>query len=470
MGATSGGYAADIVRDVVVVGGGPAGSTSALELLERGLEPVILEREPFPRYHIGESLSGEAGAVLRRLGLGDAMEAGGFPVKHGVVVFGASSRWWVPVLQRTPSGLVPQTTWQVRRSDFDELLLAEARKRGATVVRGRAVAPIVDDDGRVAGVEARLEDGRTARVLGRITLDCSGQATFLANQKVTGDKYLGAYDKQIAIFAHVEGYERDGAGVDRSSEPGNTHIFYRGAYHWAWAIPLDDRVTSIGVVVPAAYFRERRESKDEFLLRELRELNPALCDRTRGAALVERAHAVPNYSFQVRRFAGPGFICVGDAHRFVDPIFSFGVFVALREAGFAAAAAHAYVTADGVLPPDFFDAYMVGVEQGIDMFEDVIDTFWESPLAFAVFAHSRYRDGVVDVFAGRVYDDDGLPTADRDRLVRAARKLLGRERDYDEGDLCSVPIGSRFHPERAPLWEGDADDLESTERWMRADV
>jgi len=458
----------DRKTEVLVIGGGPAGSVAAMRLIEQGIKPLIVEQERFPRYHIGESMTGECGALLRELGLEGRMIAARHPVKHGVCVFGPKgSDWWLPVMQRTADGeLRDQVTWQVRRSVFDAMLLDEAVCRGADLIAGRAVAPIVTDDGKgVRGAEVRTAQGKVARIEAAMTLDCSGQATFLAARKVTGPKYLGAYDKQIAIFSQVADYIRDG-GEDRERQPGNTHIFYRKKYHWAWAIPIEDKITSVGVVVPATYFREKGESREDFLRRELRELSPELARRIPEAVLLEPAHVIPNYSFQVRDFAGRGYICVGDSHRFVDPIFSFGLYVAIKEAGLAAAAAAAYVHGKDNGAANPLHDYMVYVEKGIDILEDVLDMFWENPIAFSVLVHNRYRGPLVDVFAGRIYE--GMPHRGRDEALVAARKTLKRERSYGESDAYSVPIGSRYHPERVALWNSTLDSVATTEGWMRS--
>lgn len=155
-----------------------------------------------------------------------------------------------------------------------------------------------------------------------VVLDCSGQATFLANAGVTGPKYLGNYDKQIAIFSQVKGTVRD-SGSSRLEDKDNTLIFYQKKFHWAWFIPLDEDVVSVGVVSPSAYFQAMGESPQEFLVRELRELNDELTRRLPSIDLVEDVHVIPNYSYQVKGFCGKGYICIGDAHRFIDPIFSF---------------------------------------------------------------------------------------------------------------------------------------------------
>ncbi len=452
--------------DVVIVGGGPAGAACAMYLAREGIPSVIVEREAFPRFHIGESMTGECGGVVRDLGFEKEMLGRRHPVKHGVKVYGVDGKhhWFLPVMQRTPEDrLKDQITWQVRRSDFDKMMLDEAVARGATPVPGRATKALVADDGAVRGVEVQTDDGGTLQIHCELVLDCSGQATFLANQGVTGPKYLGAYDKQIALFSQVAGAVRDDGGEQRENQPDNTLIFYQKKYHWTWFIPLDDEITSVGIVVPSAYFLGKKESKKDFVLRELRELHPEMARRMPGdLQLAEDVHSVPNYSYQVKGFCGKGYICVGDSHRFLDPIFSFGLYVALKEAQFVAPIVREYLSGtrrrDNGNP---FADYQVFAEKGIDVLEDAMDLFWEQPFAFSVFAYKRYREDLIDVFAGRIYDKQ--PS----KGITSFRKMLKRERDYENEDLYSVPIGSRYHPERAPLWE-PTGTLESTEEWMGA--
>jgi len=192
--------------DVVIIGGGPGGSASAMYLAKEGIPSVIVEKVEFPRYHIGESMSGEAGGILRGLGLGEAMIKRNHPIKYGLTGYGTGGKnsWWVPVMARDENwNLMEQSTWQVRRSDFDKMLLEEAEARGATLVPGKAIAQLLNDDGSVRGVRVRMGDGGSQYIEAQVTLDCSGQATFLANAGVTGPKYRGSYDKQIAVFSQV---------------------------------------------------------------------------------------------------------------------------------------------------------------------------------------------------------------------------------------------------------------------------
>lgn len=444
--------------DVLIIGGGPAGSASAMFLIEQGIKPVIVEAEPFPRYHIGESMTGEAGQVVRALRLEAEMQRQQHPVKYGVTFYGpkGTSSWYVPVAARDENWqLCLGSTWQVRRSEFDHMLLETAVARGATLVQGRALKPLVND-GAIAGAQVAMRDGGVQSITSEVLLDCSGQATWLANQRgITGPKYLGAYDKQIAIFSQVAGAIRD-EGTTREKYKDNTLLFYRTKYHWAWFIPLDDEVVSVGLVIPAAYFREKGESKRDFLVRELHEINPEMKRRLPEVKLVEDVHVIPNYSFQVKNFSGKGFICVGDAHRFIDPIFSFGLTGALREAQFVAPAVAAYLAGAGRDLPNPFAQHQLFCEKGTDILEDVIDTFWEYPVAFGFCVQNRYPELMVDLFAGRVYGHEHQPSTVTQKFRKLLNRDVEREQSYADEDRYSIPIGSRFHPERAAIWETDA--------------
>src|SRR5206468_9570866 len=144
--------------------------------------------------------------------------------------------------------------------------------------------------------------------------------------------------------------------------------------HWAWFIPIDDEVVSLGLVVPTATFQESRQTPEEFFRSTLPGINPALAGRISDIQLVEKVHVIPNYSYQVRRFCGKGFICIGDAHRFIDPIFSFGLYVAVKEARHAADAVKDYLNGKGRDDVNPFAGHQLYFEQGIDILEDLMDT------------------------------------------------------------------------------------------------
>ena len=386
-------------------------------------------------------------------------------MKHGVKVYGAegANSWFVPVSARTVDWkLSPGTTWQVRRSDFDGMLLDEAQARGATVVRGKAMKALLGNDGGVRGVTIRRPDGSFEDIETEVVVDCSGQATFLANQRVTGPKYVGSYDKQIAFFSHVTGAICD-SGTSGEMAKGNTLIFFKKKFHWAWFIPIDEQVVSLGLVVPTATFQESGQSPHDFFCNYLPKINPDLARRISEIKLVEKVHIIPNYSYQVRRFCGKGFICIGDAHRFIDPIFSFGLSATMREAEFAAPRVREYLEGRGRDQANPFAEHMLFCEKGIDNLEEMIDLFWEQPFAFAVFVHQRYHDQLIDAFAGRVYENEHQPS----QAILTFRKMLKRTREYEHEDDYSIPVGSRYHPERDAIWEPNSP-LSTTEEWMLA--
>ncbi len=409
-------------HDVIIVGGGPAGTVTALNLLKSGVKPLIVERDPFPRYHIGESLTGEVGGRLRELGLEDRLKASNYPIKHGVTVYGPNGQntFWVPVMRRGEDGeLHATTTWQVRRSEFDQMLLDAAVERGATLLRARADKPLLDGD-QVVGLRVRHNDGTTEDHFSRVLVDASGQSTFLANSDApTGEKYRGRYDKQVAVFSQVRGTIRD-----LGDASGNTIIFYKTKGHWAWFIPLDDDIVSVGVVVQGQYFSSQKLSKEDFLRQELRTLNSELTRRVPNLDFCEDVHSVSNYSYHVKQFTGKGFLCVGDSHRFVDPIFSFGVNFAFHEARLASQAIDRFLKEGAHESDDPFQDYQQRSERAQDAIQDLVDVFWDRPLPFVILVHhQRHREGMIDLFAGRIFSDKLVDN----KALQALRRCKGKD-------------------------------------------
>jgi flavin-dependent dehydrogenase len=178
----------------------------------------------------------------------------------------------------------------------------------------------------------------------------------------------------------------------------------------------------VGVVVPVEYFKNCNESKHDFLVRELGSLNQELIRRIPKIELTEEARAIPNYSFEVKEFAGPGFLCIGDAHRFIDPIFSFGLYFSIKEGSFAAPAIANYLSGGCKNGTNPFADYQELCTRGMDVIQEMMDAFWEEPFAFALIVHQKHPEDMIDIFAGRLYE--GQPS----RGLRAMQTVNAQSR------------------------------------------
>ncbi len=440
-------------RQVIILGGGPAGSATALHLLRAGIQPLIIERQAFPRFHIGESLSGECRGAVRDLGLEDQMLAQNYPVKHGVKVFNPNGvPFWVEVQKRCPetNALIPTSTWSITRSTFDDVLLKGARERGAEYMECDAVSPI-QEDGRVVGLQIRTDGGTLENLYCEVLVDCSGQATFLANRGFTGPKVKGSFANQIAVYSQLDGVILD-PGNEPSLAPGNTLIFYKAKDHWAWLIPVTDGKTSLGIVAPASYFKEKGMTKEEFMRSELLSLNPDLTRRITNTEFVDEIRSNSSYCYAVSDYTGPGFLCVGDSHQFTDPIFSFGVFLSLHEGEFAARAIAKFLGDPNPPHGNPFADYEMVSNQGQDAVRDMIECFWEYPLVFTRMASGAAKDDIADIFAGRIYGDIGENNKSRQTMrrlmIKRRAELAGQQ--WRHAEAMQAPAFS------------DASALEST--------
>ncbi|MGH9495134.1 MAG: NAD(P)/FAD-dependent oxidoreductase, partial [Candidatus Sulfotelmatobacter sp.] len=391
---------------------------SALFLQQKGIQSIIVEKEQFPRYHIGESFTGETGGQLRKLDMEQVLNKFEYPIKRGTKVFGTGgqSSFYIQVRDRLgPGGSQrPATTWQARRSDFDKLLLETAVERGVETFVGEGVSVLKEGE-RVVGVTCRAKDGSTQHLMAEVVIDASGQGTFLANHGITSPKERGNYDRQVAIFTQIVGAIRD-----EGERKDDTLIFYRDKNHWAWFIPLDKEIVSLGIVVPSEYFTSRKLSKMDFIKEEMHTINPELSRRVQDVNFVEDGRAASNYSYYVRNFTGKGWLCVGDSHRFIDPIFSLGLLFATKEAQFASEAVRDYLAGKGYDDDNPFSEYESYVDQGQDIIQTMLDCFWEFPLIFGRFAHMTHPEEIVDLFAGRIY---GQEVHQYDSVLRMKRLL-----------------------------------------------
>jgi FADH2-dependent halogenase len=370
--------------DVVVIGGGPGGSVLAAYLAQAGTSVLILEKAAFPRYHIGESLTGIAADVLNDFGLSAEMDRRLFPLKGGVKVIGknAGSEFFVPVLQ---------PTWQVRRNEFDQILLNNAIQRGATFRQG-TVTGVLRDGSTVIGVMYTPEgDDETREVSCRVVADASGQAALLARLGVAGPVLRTEFDKQVAVFSQIRGARRDPGEMGD-----NTFLFYSETHNWAWFIPLSPDVVSVGIVRPGEKVKQcgRPEAAFEW---GVKYLNPDLAWRVEGCERVEPVRAATNYSYVVDPFVGDGWMAVGDAHQFNDPIFSFGVSFAMVEAREASRAILKSFETSGSTAPfaDYRDFCVRGQTAALD----VIRYFWKYPVFFGYQSRGEARKDIIRLLA-----------------------------------------------------------------------
>jgi flavin-dependent dehydrogenase len=314
--------------DVLVLGGGPAGSTAGILLAEAGIATTIVEAVPFPRFHVGGSLVPATLPLLDRLGVHDGVASLPHTVRKEGVSFLTDDGvrhvdyWFDEALPPA----IPHA-YQVRRDEFDAVLLDRAREVGVTVVEGwRGIKPLWDGD-RVAGLTIRDRSGEERELRARAFLDASGQAAFMANRM--GWRFPYPRHRKVAAVTHVRGaWRAEGRGK------GNTTIV-SARDGWSWFIPFAGETTSIGTVVDTQLWR-RGGSEPDALLAHVIATIPEVRRRLEGAEHLFPALTLQDFSYRVLHRSGDGYCLVGDAAGFLDPIFSTGVFLATETAASAA--------------------------------------------------------------------------------------------------------------------------------------
>ena len=386
--------------DVIVIGAGPAGSTSAALLAERGRRVLVLEKEKFPRYHIGESLMPFCWFSLNRLGVLEEMDRIAYTRKYSVQFVTPDGRQSQPFYFFQHYDHPSAITWQVERADFDVMLLNNARSKGAEVREQTPVTRMLkDDSGKVIGVEAKGADGMKFEVFAPITIDCSGR-----EQVATARDGWRVKDPQLnklAIWTYYRGAKRD-PGIDA----GNTTVAYVEGRGWFWYIPLKDDIVSVGIVAEKDYLFSESKDPAAIMAREI-ERNVWIKDHLSIGEQFGEYWVTSEFSYRSKYCAADGLVLAGDAFAFLDPVFSSGVFLALKSGELAADAVDAALTA-GDVSAARFDGYGETLCRGIENMRKVVYAFYDENFSFGkmIKAYPDQRGRLTDSLIGDLFELD----------------------------------------------------------------
>jgi flavin-dependent dehydrogenase len=317
--------------DVIVVGGGPSGATASTLIAQKGYSVTLFERDHFPRYHIGESLIPETFWVLERLKVLDKLRGGHFIKKHSVQFINDRGSLSEPFYFWDNKQHDSSQTWQVLRSEFDLMMLNNAADQGVNVHEGVRVLEVLFEGSKAVGVKVQDEHGIQSEHRANVVVDAAGQSNLLMDR--LGLRVWDPELKKAAVWSYWKGAMR-GTGRD---EGATLVMQLEEKKGWFWYIPLHDDIVSVGVVADFEYlFNDRGHRDIEKIYYEEIERCPGLVPKLTNAQRVEPVRAAKEYSYQAREVAGDGWVMVGDAFGFLDPLYSSGILLALKSGAMAA--------------------------------------------------------------------------------------------------------------------------------------
>ena len=382
----------------MVIGGGPAGSTVSTLLAQHGQRVQLFEREHFPRFHIGESLIPETYWVLQRLKMLDKMKASHFVKKYSVQFINAMGKLSAPFYFWDNKPHECSQTWQVVRSEFDLMMLNNAREQGVEVHEGTRVLEVLFDGDRAVGVRIQREDGSKEEVQAQVVVDASGQSAMLSTRFK-----LRVWDPVLnkgAVWTYWENAYRD-TGRD---EGATLVIQTPNKQGWWWYIPQHDNIVSLGVVGPFDYLFKNRGSHEQIYTEEI-EACPAIKNRLSKAKRVTGYFATKDYSYRSKTVAGDGWVLIGDAFGFLDPLYSSGVLLALKSGELAADA-----IAEGLQRGDVSAAQLGKwgpmFNQGVDRMRRLVCEYYDG-FSFGRFVKNfpHFKGLVTDLLIGDLFTE-----------------------------------------------------------------
>lgn len=385
--------------DVIIIGAGPAGCSAAAVLAEAGLSVIVLERDHFPRYHIGESLLPFTCFPLRRLGLIEKMRKSEFIKKYSVQFVSPSGHASQPFYFSTRYEPDVAQTWQVLRSEFDVLLLQNATAKGAKFLHGVTVRDFLRDGGDFVGVKATDSQGGAMEFRAPVTVDCSGREALAAarmNWRVAEPRL-----NKVAVWTYYEGAMRD-PGIDA----GATTVAFVPEKGWFWYIPQHRNMVSVGVVAEGKYLtRDGVRDPGEIFQREVLQ-NKWIQSHLAPGKQVGKYFLTGEFSFRARYGAANGLVMAGDAFGFLDPVFSSGVMLALKS-GIMAGEAIIEAHKTGDFSAEKFRHYTETLQEGLENMRKLVYAFYEEKFSFRELT-DRYPDlagDVTDCLSGDVNKD-----------------------------------------------------------------
>ena len=384
--------------DVAVAGGGPAGAALATFLAQKGHRCIVFEPLQFPRYHVGESLIPSSYGILQRLGVVPALQATTFPLKRSVRFISQDGNESAPFYFTETTPGEGGATWQVERSEFDRILLEHAKQSGVEVSALKFVSNVLFENGTATGVVATDDAGVDVSIRAKVVVDASGRACLIGNQLGLKSDVPGLYK------ASVWGYYRGGQRL-HGIDAGETTIIRTHCGGWFWYVPLPDDIVSVGIVAPPEYLFSRQYTKDELLGVEVAKCAP-LAQRLESAERIGSVRSLGRLAYYNRQTCGNGWVMIGDARIFLDPVYSSGLFLALSSAENAAECIHDALTA-GDVSASRLGKFEPALSSGVDVIRRLIHAFYDPGFSFTEFVQRfpEHRPALIDCFVGDVLKD-----------------------------------------------------------------